>query len=95
MRFRMSAQRTQQQKVSVRLPLNSVAKGTTLRGDSLCKGIKSMAFDALISAPPFHVQSTAATLKNGFPYFTHHDSVSAIVESEVANSVRTRYLPFY
>jgi acetyl esterase/lipase len=29
-------------------------------------------------APPYHVQSTAGTLRDGFPYFTHHDSVSAL-----------------
>jgi pimeloyl-ACP methyl ester carboxylesterase len=27
---------------------------------------------------PYHVQTTADTLRNGFPYFTHHDSVSAL-----------------
>ena len=26
----------------------------------------------------YHVQTTAATLRNGFPYFTHHDSVSLL-----------------
>lgn len=26
----------------------------------------------------YHVQSTAGTLRDGFPYFTHHDSVSAL-----------------
>ena len=31
-----------------------------------------------ISAPPFHVQSTAAMLRSDFPYFSHHDSVSAL-----------------
>ena len=31
-----------------------------------------------IVAPPFHVQSTAAELRSGFPYFAHHDSVSAL-----------------
>ncbi len=31
-----------------------------------------------IIAPPYHVQSTAAELKNGFPYFAYHDSVSAL-----------------
>lgn len=31
-----------------------------------------------IVAPPYHVQSTAAELRSGFPYFTHHDSVSAL-----------------
>lgn len=31
-----------------------------------------------IIAPPYHVQSTAGTLRDGFPYFAHHDSVSAL-----------------
>lgn len=31
-----------------------------------------------ISAPPYHVQSTAEQLKGGFPYFTHHESVSKL-----------------
>ena len=31
-----------------------------------------------IVAPPYHVQSTAAQLRNGFPCFAHHDSVSAL-----------------
>ena len=31
-----------------------------------------------IIAPPYHVQSTAAKPRAGFPYFTHHDSVSAL-----------------
>jgi acetyl esterase/lipase len=31
-----------------------------------------------IIAPPYHVQSTTETLREGFPYFTHHDSVSAL-----------------
>ena len=31
-----------------------------------------------IMAPPYHVQSTAAELRNGFPYFAYHDSVSAL-----------------
>ena len=29
-------------------------------------------------APPYHVQSTAAQSRKGFPYFEHHDSVSAL-----------------
>ena len=29
-----------------------------------------------ISAPPYHVQSTAEQLKGRFPYFAHHESVS-------------------
>jgi Esterase FrsA-like len=31
-----------------------------------------------IVAPPYHVQSTAAESRGGFPYFPHHDSVSAL-----------------
>jgi hypothetical protein len=31
-----------------------------------------------IVAPPYHVQSTAVKPRAGFPYFTHHDSVSAL-----------------
>ncbi len=31
-----------------------------------------------IVAPPYHVQSTATELRSGFPYFSHHDSVSAL-----------------
>ena len=30
------------------------------------------------SLPPFHVQTTAKTVRDGFPYFAHHDSVSAL-----------------
>jgi hypothetical protein len=31
-----------------------------------------------IIVPPYHVQSTALKLKNGFPYFAHHDSISSL-----------------
>jgi Esterase FrsA-like len=31
-----------------------------------------------IVAPPYHVQSTAIELRNGFPYFAHHNSISAL-----------------
>lgn len=31
-----------------------------------------------IDAPPFHVQSTATELRSDFPYYSHHDSVSAL-----------------
>lgn len=31
-----------------------------------------------IIAPPYHVQSTARTLRDGSPSFAHHDSVSAL-----------------
>ena len=36
------------------------------------------AMSTQIIAPSYHVQSTAGTLRDGFPYFTHHDSVSAL-----------------
>ena len=38
----------------------------------------SMTSPANIVAPPYHVQSTAVELRNGFPYFTHRDSISAL-----------------
>ena len=31
-----------------------------------------------IIVPPYHVQSTAADLRDGFPYFAYHDSISAL-----------------
>jgi hypothetical protein len=31
-----------------------------------------------IIVPPYHVQSTALELRNGFPYFAHHESVSSL-----------------
>ncbi len=31
-----------------------------------------------VVAPPFHVASTAAEIRNGFPYFAYHESVSAL-----------------
>ena len=31
-----------------------------------------------IVAPAYHIQSTAETIRDGFPYFPHHDSVSAL-----------------
>jgi len=31
-----------------------------------------------ITVPPYHVQSTALRLKNGFPYFAHHESISSL-----------------
>lgn len=38
----------------------------------------SLLLESSIVAPPYHVQSTAAILRSNFPYFTHHDSVSAL-----------------
>jgi hypothetical protein len=37
-----------------------------------------MTATACTFAPPYHVQTTAIELRNGFPYFTHHDSISAL-----------------
>ena len=37
-----------------------------------------MTQSAEIVAPPYHVQSNATKLRDGFPYFAHHDSVSAL-----------------
>ena len=31
-----------------------------------------------VVAPPYHVQLTAENVRNGFPYFKHHDSISAL-----------------
>ena len=31
-----------------------------------------------IAAPPYHVQSTASELRNGFPYFGYHDSITRL-----------------
>ena len=31
-----------------------------------------------ISAPPYHVQTTAAELRDGFPYFSYHESISKL-----------------
>jgi len=32
----------------------------------------------LIKAPPYHVQLTAQEIRGGYPYFSHHSSVSAL-----------------
>jgi Esterase FrsA-like len=37
-----------------------------------------MAKTISIVAPPYHVQSTAAELRSGFPYFSYHESVSKL-----------------
>ena len=41
-----------------------------------------MAPTTLTLAPPYHVQSTAAQLRSGFPYFPWHESVSALWEQK-------------
>ena len=47
-----------------------------------------------ISAPPYHVQSTAAELRNGFPYFAYHDSVSALWADKWQMPCRHGIYPF-
>lgn len=37
-----------------------------------------MKFTSPILAPPYHVQSTATTLRSGFPAFAYHDSVAQL-----------------
>ena len=37
-----------------------------------------MTAETSLVAPAYHVQSTAETLRYGFPYFPHHESVSAL-----------------
>ncbi len=45
-------------------------------------------------APPYHVQRTAASLRYGFPYFTHHDSVSALWEQKWRTPCEHGIYPF-
>ena len=47
-----------------------------------------------ISAPPYHVQSTAAELRSGFPYFAHHDSVSALWSRKWRGACAAGIYPF-
>jgi Esterase FrsA-like len=42
------------------------------------EGSTAMAKTISIVAPPYHVQSTAAELRSGFPYFSYHESVSKL-----------------
>ena len=35
-----------------------------------------------VVAPPFHVASTAAQVRDGFPYFSYHESVSALWQNK-------------
>ena len=48
------------------------APPTAERGDIPQREPRAMA------VPPYHVQSAAKDARNGFPYFAHHDSVSAL-----------------
>ena len=52
---------------------NPTVKKQAVSGDSAAFARKT-----IIVAPPFHVQSTAAKLRDGFPYFSYHDSVSEL-----------------
>ena len=47
-----------------------------------------------IIAPSYHVQSTARTLRDGFPYFAHHDSVSALWSQKWRAPCATGIYPF-
>ena len=48
-----------------------------------------------IIAPPYHVQSTAKELRNGFPYFAHHDSVSALWTQKWRKPCEAGIYPFF
>ena len=48
-----------------------------------------------IIAPPYHVQSTAAELRSGFPYFPQHDSVSALWSQKWHMPCERGIYPFY
>lgn len=45
-------------------------------------------------APPYHLQSTAKELRAGFPYFTHHDSVSALWSGKWRQPCASGIYPF-
>ena len=47
-----------------------------------------------ILAPPYHVQSTATTLRSGFPYFAHHDSITALWEQKWRKPCEHGIYPF-
>ena len=47
-----------------------------------------------ILAPPYHVQSTASDLRSGFPYFSHHDSISALWTEKWRPLCRQGVYPF-
>jgi hypothetical protein len=48
-----------------------------------------------IIAPPYHVQSTAAILRDGFPYFTHHESVSKLWSEKWRTPCAAGIYPFF
>ena len=47
-----------------------------------------------IAAPPFHVSSSAAEVRNGFPYFAYHESVSALWQQKWRPSCVHGVYPF-
>lgn len=53
-----------------------------------------MAQSLNVVVPPFHVQSTAAESRDGFPYFPHHDSVSALWTQKWRPSCAAGIYPF-
>ena len=53
-----------------------------------------MSISERIVAPRYHVQSTAANLRNGFPYFTHHESVSALWLQKWRSACAAAIYPF-
>lgn len=48
-----------------------------------------------INAPPYHVQSTAEQLRDGFPYFPFHDSVSALWAQKWRPACVGNFYPLY
>ena len=53
-----------------------------------------MTKNTLIVAPPYHVQSTAAELRSGFPYFSYHDSVSKLLSEKWRKPCQHNIYPF-
>jgi hypothetical protein len=47
-----------------------------------------------IVVPPYHVQSTAAELRSGFPYFSYHDSVSKLWSEKWRKPCQHNIYPF-
>ncbi len=50
--------------------------------------------DIDLIVPPYHVQSTASQSRNGFPYFSHHDSVSKLWNEKWRSLCATQIYPF-
>ena len=48
-----------------------------------------------IAVPPFHVQSSGKELRNGFPYFTYHRSVSELWSQMWRPACAGGYYPFF